>query len=139
MTKSKLVQRLETTILSNLIYNEDYARKVIPFIKEEYFQDGIEKVIFKTIWQYADQYKSAATISALAIELQKATLNDEHYKTALEYLESLEKDEVDNVFILNENSTILRKLSSESEISKVLNFIKKAEGFASNIGYIQNK
>jgi replicative DNA helicase len=85
---------LETTILSNLIYNEDYARKVIPFIKEEYFQDGIEKVIFKSIWQYADEYKSAATVSALAIELQKATLNDEHYKTSLEYLESLEKDEV---------------------------------------------
>ena len=90
----KLVKRLETTILSNLIYNEDYARKVIPFIKEEYFQDGIEKVIFKYIWQYADEYKSAATVSALAIELQKATLNDEHYKTSLEYLESLEKDEV---------------------------------------------
>ena len=90
----KLVKRLETTILSNLIFNEDYARKVIPFIKEEYFQDGIEKVIFKSIWQYADEYKSAATISALAIELQKATLNDEHYKTSLEYLESLEKDEV---------------------------------------------
>tara|TARA_R110001592_G_scaffold107730_3_gene301365 strand:- start:2493 stop:3836 length:1344 start_codon:yes stop_codon:yes gene_type:complete len=85
---------LETTILSNLIYNEDYARKVIPFIKEEYFQDGIEKVIFKSIWLYADEYKSAATVSALAIELQKATLNDEHYKTSLEYLESLEKDEV---------------------------------------------
>ena len=90
----KLVKRLETTILSNLIYNEDYARKVIPFIKEEYFQDGIEKVIFKSIWLYADEYKSAATVSALAIELQKATLNDEHYKTSLEYLESLEKDEV---------------------------------------------
>jgi len=90
----KLVKRLETTILSNLIFNEDYARKVIPFIKEEYFQDGVEKVIFKSIWQYADEYKSAATISALAIELQKATLNDEHYKTSLEYLESLEKDEV---------------------------------------------
>ena len=90
----KLVKRLETTILSNLIYNEDYARKVIPFVKEEYFQDGIEKVIFKSIWQYADEYKSAATVSALAIELQKATLNDEHYKTSLEYLESLEKDEV---------------------------------------------
>ena len=94
MTKSKLTNRIETTILSNLVYNEEYTRKVIPFLKEEYFQDGIEKVIFKSIWQYADEYKSAATVSALAIELQKATLNDEHYKTSLEYLESLEKDEV---------------------------------------------
>ena len=88
MTKS-VSTRLETTILSNLIYNEDYARKVIPFIKEEYFQDGIEKVIFKSIWKYAENYKSAATVAALAIEVQKATLNEEQYNTAIEYLQNI--------------------------------------------------
>ena len=87
MTKS-VSTRLETTILSNLIYNEDYARKVIPFIKEEYFQDGIEKVLYTSIWKYAENYKSAATVAALAIEVQKATLNEEQYNTAIEYLQN---------------------------------------------------
>ena len=131
MTKSKLVQRLETTILSNLIYNEDYARKVIPFIKEEYFQDGVEKVIFKTIWQYADQYKSAATVSALAIELQKATLNDEHYKTALEYLESLEKDDSGLEWLSNQTEQWCK---DKAIYNAVLNSIHIIEGKVNDTG-----
>jgi len=126
-----LVQRLEQTILSNLIYNEDYARKVIPFIKEEYFQDSIEKVIFKTIWQYADQYKSAATVSALAIELQKATLNDEHYKTALEYLESLEKDEVGLEWLSNQTEQWCK---DKAIYNAVLNSIHIIEGKMDDTG-----
>ena len=122
---------METTILSNLIYNEDYARKVIPFIKEEYFQDGIEKVIFKTIWQYADQYKSAATVSALAIELQKATLNDEHYKTALEYLESLEKDEVGLEWLSNQTEQWCK---DKAIYNAVLNSIHIIEGKVNDTG-----
>ena len=122
---------MEQTILSNLIYNEDYARKVIPFIKEEYFQDSIEKVIFKTIWQYADQYKSAATVSALAIELQKATLNDEHYKTALEYLESLEKDEVGLEWLSNQTEQWCK---DKAIYNAVLNSIHIIEGKMDDTG-----
>ena len=122
---------MEQTILSNLIYNEDYARKVIPFIKEEYFQDSIEKVIFKTIWQYADQYKSAATVSALAIELQKATLNDEHYKTALEYLESLEKDEVGLEWLSNQTEQWCK---DKAIYNAVLNSIHIIEGKVDDTG-----
>ena len=122
---------METTILSNLIYNEDYARKVIPFIKEEYFQDGVEKVIFKTIWQYADQYKSAATVSALAIELQKATLNDEHYKTALEYLESLEKDDSGLEWLSNQTEQWCK---DKAIYNAVLNSIHIIEGKVNDTG-----
>ncbi len=131
MTKSLSTPRLETTILSNLIYNEDYTRKVIPFIKEEYFQDGIEKVIFKTIWQYADQYKSAATVSALAIELQKATLNDEHYKTALEYLESLEKDDSGLEWLTNQTEQWCK---DKAIYNAVLNSIHIIEGKVDDTG-----
>jgi len=131
VTKSLSTPRLETTILSNLIYNEDYARKVIPFIKEEYFQDGIEKVIFKTIWQYADQYKSAATVSALAIELQKATLNDEHYKTALEYLESLEKDDSGLEWLTNQTEQWCK---DKAIYNAVLNSIHIIEGKVDDTG-----
>tara|TARA_Y100000034_G_scaffold114845_1_gene151370 strand:+ start:1695 stop:3065 length:1371 start_codon:yes stop_codon:yes gene_type:complete len=131
VTKSLSTPRLETTILSNLIYNEDYTRKVIPFIKEEYFQDGIEKVIFKTIWQYADQYKSAATVSALAIELQKATLNDEHYKTALEYLESLEKDDSGLEWLTNQTEQWCK---DKAIYNAVLNSIHIIEGKVDDTG-----
>ena len=86
MTKLNLTQRIETTILSSLIHNEEYTRKVIPFIKSEYFQDGIEKVIFQTIDRYTNKYKSNPNIETLIIDVQKVSLNEEQYKGALEYL-----------------------------------------------------
>ena len=46
------MERIETTILRNLIYNEEYSRKVIPFIKPEYFEQRSEKVIFEEITQF---------------------------------------------------------------------------------------
>ena len=49
---------LEATILTNLIYNSEYTRKVIPYIKAEYFQDITQKVVFQTIETYVNSYKS---------------------------------------------------------------------------------
>ena len=48
--------RIETTILSSLLYNEEYTRKVIPFIRQEYFSDHTERTIFKTINDYVEKY-----------------------------------------------------------------------------------
>ncbi len=81
--------KIETTILSNLIHNEEYSRKVIPFIREEYFQDGIEKVLFKTIWEYAEKYKKNPTVDILSIEVQEITLNEEQYQASIKYLSDL--------------------------------------------------
>jgi len=81
--------KIETTILNNLIYNEEYSRKVIPFLKEEYFQDGIEKIIFKTIWEYVEKYKRNPTIDILSIEIEKIALNQEQYKSSIEYFSDL--------------------------------------------------
>jgi len=81
--------KIETTILSNLIHNEEYSRKVIPFIREEYFQDGIEKVLFKTIWEYAEKYKKNPTVDILSIEVQEVALNEEQYQASIKYLSDL--------------------------------------------------
>ena len=84
---------LEQTILSNLISSSDYTRKVIPYIKEEYFQDSTEKVVFKTISMYVDRYKSTPEDKEIIkLDLQKATLNEEQYKVAKEYVDNLSSD-----------------------------------------------
>ena len=81
---------LEQTILSNLISSPDYTRKVIPYLKEEYFQDTTEKVVFKTISLYVDRYKSPPEDKEIIkLDLQKATLNEEQYKVAQEYVDNL--------------------------------------------------
>jgi len=47
--------RIERTILSNLMNNEDYARNVLPFLQSDYFHDGSEKLVFKTITDAFDK------------------------------------------------------------------------------------
>ena len=52
---------IENTILSNLVFNEDYCRKVIPFIKDEYFTGAGNKIVFSIISDYVDKYDALPT------------------------------------------------------------------------------
>ena len=95
--------RIETTILTNLIFDAEYTRKVIPFLKAEYFTDFNEKTIFKTIDKYIEKYKSPPDLEALTIDIQKVSLNEEQYKTIQEYLTNLSfTAKVDNQWLLDE-------------------------------------
>ena len=120
-----MTPRIERTILSNLIHNEEFARKVIPFIKEEYFQDAIEKVIFKSIWRYAEEYKSTVTPAALAIEIKKTSLNDEQYRVSLEWLEGLPIEDVGFEWLTNETEQWCK---DKAIYNAVLNSIHIIEG-----------
>ena len=93
--------RIETTILTNLIFDAEYTRKVIPFLKAEYFTDFNEKTIFKTIDKYIEKYKSPPDLEALTIDIQKVSLNEEQYKTIQEYLTNLSfTAKVDNQWLV---------------------------------------
>ena len=67
------MERIETTILQNLIYNEEYSRKVIPFIKPDYYENKSERVVFEQISEFIVKYGSAITIEALNIEVDNRT------------------------------------------------------------------
>ena len=60
---------IECVIISNLLFNEGYARKVIPFLKQDYFSDYIEKTLFNLINDYVQKYNSFPSKEALAIDL----------------------------------------------------------------------
>ena len=80
---------LEATILTNLIFNSEYTRKVIPYIKGEYFQDSIERIVFEIIDTFVEKYKvNPDSIEVIKLNLEKATLNEEQYKKSLEYVDS---------------------------------------------------
>ena len=64
------MERIETTILRNLIYDEEFSRKVIPFIELDYFEQRTEKVIFEEISKFIIKYGSSITTEALAIQLE---------------------------------------------------------------------
>jgi len=102
MTKSQLTQRIETKILSNLIHSEEYARKVTPFIKEEYFQDNVEKIIFQTILDYTNNYQVNPTVDILVIDVQKKSLNEEQYKKAVQYISEIEETKTDLTWLVDQ-------------------------------------
>ena len=78
---------LEVTILSNLIYHEKYARKVLPFLRTEYFQTRCNKVIFLEIHEYVSQYDALPSLNAIGIECQERTdLSEEQFKEIIEVL-----------------------------------------------------
>jgi len=90
------MNRLEQTILKNLIYNEDYARKVLPFIHPEYFQDNTEKIVFKEVFSFINQYKNLPTYEALVINFtEKKTLTEQEVRSAVDLLTKInvEKNE----------------------------------------------
>ena len=79
------MERIETTILRNLVYEEEYSRKVIPFIQPDYFENRTEKVIFEEIAQFIVKYGSAITIEALNIELDnRSDLTEDEIKETRE-------------------------------------------------------
>jgi len=89
---------LELTILSNLIYNDKYVRKVLPFLKQEYFTVRSYKVIFLEIHEYITNYNTCPSLNALGIECQERTdLTEEQFKEITEVLSGLsdEKTELD--------------------------------------------
>ena len=60
---------LENTILRNLLTNEKYTRKALPFLKESYFTQDAEKIVFEQIRSYVDKYNNIPTKEALVIDL----------------------------------------------------------------------
>tara|TARA_R110001592_G_scaffold52601_3_gene161010 strand:- start:5865 stop:7265 length:1401 start_codon:yes stop_codon:yes gene_type:complete len=90
------IQNIERTTLTHLIWNEDYARKVLPFIKPEYFSDRNERIIFETITDFADKYNAFPTKESLAIEVDnRKDINDDDYNKIVDIIKSLDKADVD--------------------------------------------
>ena len=93
---------LELTILSNLVYNEKYARKVLPFLKVDYFTEKPHKILFLEIHEYISQYDNLPSLNALSIECQERNdLSDEQFKTIIETLDVISDDPSDYDWIVD--------------------------------------
>ena len=89
---------LEVTILNNLISNEEFTRKVLPFLKSDYFTVRSYKIIFAEIHEYISNYNALPSLNALSIECQERTdLSESQFKDIMEVLSGLsnEKAELD--------------------------------------------
>jgi replicative DNA helicase len=95
------MERIERTALSNLIHNEEYTRKVLPFIKEEYFSDRTERLLFTEIYKFVNKYNSLPTKEALSIEINSAkSVNEDEYKKITDVLSTLNKEPVNQDWLV---------------------------------------
>ena len=88
--------RLEITILRNLVHNEEYMRKVLPFVKSEYFTDESERTIYKIISDFVVKYNKPPTTEALGITLQNSNLPEGTFKETSELVKELDVFEKPN-------------------------------------------
>ena len=96
------IERIETTILRNLLHNEEYYRKVVPFLKAEYYESYHEKVIYEEIADFAAKYDKIPTQEVLTINLQNRNdLTDDTYKDSVSTISSLSDEWVDYEWLLD--------------------------------------
>ena len=93
---------IEQLILSNLALNEEYARKILPFIKEEYFNDVSQRVVYKLIKEYIDEYNRNPTKEALVIDLgAKDGLNSSAFEGAQKLISTLDTESHDMNWLID--------------------------------------
>ena len=97
-----MAERIEETILRNLLHNEEYYRKVVPFIKAEYYESYHEKIIYEEIADFAAKYDKVPTKEVLTINLQNRTdLTDESFQDSVSAVRGLSDEWVDYEWLLD--------------------------------------
>ena len=95
-------QTIELTTLSNLVANEDYCRKVLPFLKSTYFDIKEQRIIFEEIHNFVDKYKKVPTKISLEIEVeQRKDLTETEHSKIVEIIKTLDSTDVDIEWLLD--------------------------------------
>ena len=90
------MEKIEFLILRNLLYNEEFVRKVLPFIKPEYFQDQSQKIIFQEISSFVEEFNNVPSKEVLNIEVEKRNdVNEDQYREVCQTIEHLTDVPVD--------------------------------------------
>ncbi len=92
--------RIEQTIISSLFYREDYTRKVLPFIKEEYFGNRVEQLLYGEIFKFVEKYNNLPTKDAILIELNsRKDINEEELNHLKDYVNGVQNTESDEQWL----------------------------------------
>ena len=93
--------RIENTIINGLFFKEDYTRKVLPFIKEEYFGNRVEQLLFGEVFKFVEKYNNLPTKDAMLIEIgQRKDINEEELNNIKDYVIAIENTEADDQWLL---------------------------------------
>ena len=96
------MEQIEFLILKNLIHNEKYLRKSIPFIKSEYFEDPHQKMVYEEIFSFVEKYNELPTKEVLTIEVEKRDdINEDSFKSVTHLISCLDESPVENEWLVD--------------------------------------
>jgi replicative DNA helicase len=99
----EITNQLQTHILNHLLNNEDYCRRVVPYLKQDYFE-GTHKVVFDLITKFVHEHNNLPTSKVLQLELRKVSAPDEVLNNAATLINEIEtKTDVDTEYLINES------------------------------------
>jgi len=125
--------KLETLILNNLIKDEDFLRRTIPFIRDEYFVDSSERKIFKQIFDFAEQYNSAPTKAALVIEFQNdKTITEDEYEKIIGILDEFDDSIANKQWLLDETEKFCKDKAVYNAILRSIQIIDGKDKILTN-------
>jgi replicative DNA helicase len=115
---------IENTILANLVFNEEYVRRVLPFLKSEYFSDNTERSVFDLITTYVIKYNGTPTREALLIELQSINgMNERVFEGAFETINALEYEKTDIQFLVDTTEKFCQDRAIFNAVSTAMEII----------------
>jgi archaellum biogenesis ATPase FlaH len=120
---------IEKVILANLALNEEFARKVVPFLKLEYFHDSVDRAVFDVIDSYSKKYNKFPSKEALAIELSRRdNLSEDIFKSCTEFVEGMELADTDFDWLVDQSEKFCQDKAIYNAIMKSIQVIDDKTG-----------
>ena len=120
---------VEDLIFSNLIYNEGYGRKVIPFLRTDYFTSKIDRALYSTVHNYVERFNSFPNQTALFIELENASnLTQDEYSLAKDKIEKLENKQADLDWLVQQTEKFCKDRAIYNAISQSIKILDDKNG-----------
>ena len=104
-----MTTRLEKTILSNLIHNEEYCRVVVPHLKTEYFTDQYERIVAEELLTFFTHYNKPASLDILAIQIGKRKLHKDQIEGIEKYINDLDYVTENTEWLLKNTESFCKK------------------------------
>jgi replicative DNA helicase len=117
---------IEKIILQNLARNDSYARKVVPFLKKEYFHDRNENIVFDSIHKFIIEYNSLPTKDVLYISLEKTkSISQDDFQNSIEIVDELYSDYEESSidWLMNETENFCKEKAVYNAIMNSINII----------------
>jgi len=121
--------RLEDIIFCNLVYNEDFSRKSLPYIKEDYFADPNDKIIFGLIDNFVKTYNKLPTKQTLSVDLEniEKSISDDQFSTLSKSIDAIKEPDNDIEWLLNTTEKFCQEKAVYNAIMQSIKIIDGKE------------